>query len=245
MIKGMFLSDIHMPLNIDLTPIKDFARDFKPDIFILGGDVVDAQYLHGVDNMRAEAVDVKWYKRDVALARELMSDLHKASPKAEMVYLEGNHEERYVRLANKYPKVFGDIFKFGRDIAPKNFRFKWVPYGDYSSHYIVGDTIFMHGNIWPDHHAKAYALRHLPYKVVYGHLHHFQAYTTHRALLDQSPRYALTAGCLSELSPDWKKGEAHQWVNGFVSFVSDGTTTVPTAHLIENKMFAIGGKIYR
>jgi hypothetical protein len=55
----------------------------------------------------------------------------------------------------------------------------------------------------------------------------------------------MTAGCLTKLAPDWKKGEAHQWVNGFVSFISDHGITVPTAHLIEGGKFNVGGKIYQ
>jgi len=104
--------------------------------------------------------------------------------------------------------------------------------------------VFTHGDIYPELNAKPYALRYSPYKVCYGHLHHFQAYTAHRALLNESPRFAITAGCLSTTNPDWKKGKANQWVNGFVSFVTDGKTTTPTVHIIDGGRFIAGNKIY-
>lgn len=241
MIKGIYLSDIHMPDNIDLKPVFEFIKDYKPDQIILGGDIIDAKGMHGVESMSAAQVDTSNYDRDCDLIVNLVQQLYTLSPSAKIVYLEGNHEERYRRAQTKYPKVFD--FDIERDAIPD--FVKWVPYGDYESFYRLGDTLFIHGNIWPDLHAKAYALRYTPFKVVYGHLHHYQAYTTHKATLDMSPRYAVTAGCLSTLAPDWKKGEGHQWVNGFMTFISDGKTTIPTAHMIEKGMFAIGGKVYK
>lgn len=245
MIKGMFMSDIHLPLSIDLRPVKAFIKDYQPTEITLGGDIIDAMGMHGVDSLPASSVDVSLYERDTNIAKEFIRELSDLSPNAKFIYLEGNHEERYQRLANKYPKVFGKAFNFKRDALPKELNIKWIPYGTYDSYYALGDTMFIHGNIWPDLHAKAYAMRYTPFKVVYGHLHHFQAYTTHKATLNMSPRYAVTAGCLSELSPDWKKGEAHQWVNGFVTYLSDGKVTIPNVHLIEKGMFHVGGKIYK
>lgn len=243
--KGVFLSDIHMPDNINLRPVLDFIKDYQPQVVILGGDIIDAKGMHGVESMSASQIDVGNYNRDIKLLRDLFQKISRVSPKSTYIYLEGNHEERYQRIARKYPKVFPDTFNIPRDGVPPGVNVTWVPYGDYSSFVVFGDTIFTHGNIWPDLHAKAYALRYTPFKVVYGHLHHFQAYTTHKATLDMSPRYAVTAGCLTTLAPDWKKGEAHQWVNGFVSFISEDGVTIPTVHMIERGMFAVGNKVYR
>lgn len=240
--KGVFLSDIHMPDNINLSPVVAYVKDLKPSLIILGGDIVDAKGMHGVDHMPLSAVDVWNYTRDIVLIRDFVGKLKRASPNARIVYMEGNHEERYRRLAIKYPKVFAEKFNIPRDAGIP--WLNWVEYGTYGSYIQVGDCIFIHGNIWPDLHARAYAVRYTPNKVVYGHLHHFQAYTTHRASPSQSPRYAVTAGCLCKLDPEWKKGEGHKWVNGFVSFISENGVTVPTAHLIEGGKFNVGGKIY-
>lgn len=241
----MFLSDLHLPKSIPLNGVFDYIKDYSPDIIILGGDIIDADGLHGVDSMKAEAVDLAWYKRDCELIKGIMVKLAKAAPDATFIYLEGNHEERYARLARKYPKVFGDTFNFMRDAIPLPMLTQWIPYGNYDSFFEFGDTLFVHGTVWPDNHAKLYALRHVPYKVVYGHLHHFQAYTTHRANPRMNPRYAVTAGCLCELTPEWKKGEPHQWTNGFISFIYDGKTVIPTVHMIEKGVFNVGRKIYK
>lgn len=243
--KGIFLSDIHIPENINLTPVLNYVKDFNPDIIILGGDIIDAKGLHGVESMRADQIDIEWYERDVKYLNDLLKDLQERAPKAEVIFLEGNHCERYTRIMKKYPKVFKGRFNFQRDAVPKDMKFKWIPYNTEKSFYKIMDTIFLHGNLYPDLHAKKYALDYTPYKCIYGHLHHFQAYTTRSNMAARDPRYAVTAGCLCHVTPEWKKGSPNQWVNGFVSFVVDKKKVIPTIHMMENNKFYVNGKEYK
>jgi hypothetical protein len=67
----------------------------------------------------------------------------------------------------------------------------------------------------------------------------------HSAMPELAPHYALTAGCLSTVAPEWKKGQPNCWINGFVDFFSDGKITTSTAHIIDTQgRFQIGGRIY-
>lgn len=240
--KGIFLSDIHLPDNISLKGIIDYVGDLRPDVIILGGDIIDGEGLHASESMKAEEVKMSWFERDVELARNFIADLRKASPKASVVYLEGNHEQRYARLQTKYPELFKKTLDFRGAMKP--LVEQYIPYATAQSYYRLGDTVFVHGDIFPDLHAKPYALRYSPLKVIYGHMHHFQAYTVHRALMHQSNRYGVTAGCLSTLNPAWKRGQANQWVNGFVSFTFTAKVLIPTIHLMEHEVFSVGGKVY-
>ena len=244
-IKGVFLSDLHMPENINLKPIIDYISDLKPDLIILGGDIIDAKGLHGLDSRPLSSFDSSWYDRDCILLSKLLVDLHMASPKAKFVYLEGNHEERYTRLMVKYPKVLKGRFNFIRDCTNASMNIKWIPYATYESFYRLGDTVFMHGKDYPDLHAKKYAIDNAGLKCIYGHLHHYQSYTTRTSIAVKRPHYAVTVGCLSTTKPEWKKGAPNQWVNGFVSFVYDGKTVLPQVHLIEKGKFYVGGKEYK
>ena len=241
---GLFISDLHMPYNISLIPLLRYIKDIKPAVIILGGDVIDAEGLHACESIKAETVKIEWLYRDIGYARTLIEAIYANSPKTAVIYLEGNHEQRYRRLQVKYPDLFQETLNFQGVLTKALPKVKYIPYGTAESYVKIGDTVFTHGDIYPDSHAKPYALRYTPYKVVYGHLHHMQSYTAHRALLNESARYAITAGCMCSLNPAWKKGAANQWVNGFVSFFTDGKMTTPTVHLIENGKFAIGNKIY-
>lgn len=240
---GIFLSDIHGPSEaIPLGGIFAYIRDVRPTYIVLGGDVIDATGLHAAESMRAEDVKLAWFERDVHYAKMLCASFFSAAPRAQIIYLAGNHEERYARLQQKYPDLFGKTLDFEKAIKKSVSRY--IPYGKASSYFLLGDTVFAHGDIFPEAHARKYATRYAPRKVVYGHQHDFQAWTMHRALVNDTPTYGLSVGCLCSLNPAWKKGIANRWVNGFVTFVTDGVTTTPSVHLMQDGKFEIGGTIY-
>ena len=252
-IKGVFLSDIHeshldrkKSESIDRRGIEKYVADFKPDILILGGDVIDGANLHGVESFSKTSFNPAWYERDKLLLERVIKPLHDTRPRGcRFVFLEGNHEERYTRLARKYVKYKGQ-FNFKRDVFDKlDIDVKYVKYAEYGNHYKVGDCIFIHGHIYPTHHAQSYGLQYSPYKVWYGHIHDFQIHSTHTAGPHVKSRYAGTAGCLCKKGPVWKKGIPNKWVNGFASFVSINGVTTVTPHIIEKGWFNVGNKIYR
>lgn len=246
---GVFLSDIHLPFEINLSGVMAYIKDLKPDEIILGGDIIDADGTFGIDGWTADQVEkvgFKLYDRDVALLRSLLDRLHKASPKSKIVFLEGNHEERYRRPKNRYPELLKNRFNLEKDGIPDAVKhnFKWITYGDYDSFYRVGDMLFTHGTIFPDAHAKKMAMAYLPNKIVYGHIHDFQSYTTHNGDPRKPGRYAVTAGCLCGRLPDYKKGHPNKWANGFVTWASVGGVTSAYPIMIEKWGFTVGGKRY-
>jgi hypothetical protein len=251
---GVFLSDIHFPENISLKPVLHYIKHLYKQcsvnknkfLIILGGDIIDAKDMYGIESMQASQIKLEWYERDCKLILSFVRHLLDIAPKAELVYLEGNHEDRYSRTMRRYPDAWGSRFDFNRDVITKVFpKAEWIPYGSYHSYFKLGDCYFIHGT-WPlpDHHSKKIALNHTPYKVGYGHMHTWQATTIHNAISDIPARYAVTAGCLCHLAPEWKKGSPHQWICGFLDFVSIKGTTTLTAHVIEKGRFQVGGKLY-
>jgi len=251
---GVFLSDIHLPDEINLIPVFKYVNDLYRQamsdknsfLIILGGDVVDAKGMHGIESLSASQIKSEWYERDKQLLSKFLMALQGVAPRADLVYLEGNHEERYKRIMVRYPDAWGGRFDFNRDVVKHVFpKARWIPYGTYDSYFKLGDTIFTHGNVYPTHHAKKYAEVFAPFKVVYGHLHHFQAHTIHSAMPTLPPHYGVTAGCLTHTAPEWKKGQPNCWINGFIDFVSEAGITTPTVHLIEKGKFTIAGKEYK
>lgn len=242
---GVFLSDIHLPFNIDLSPIFKYIKDLQPDQIILGGDIIDADGTFGIDGWTADKVQsdgIPAFNRDVKLLRKLLQTFQEIAPKAKLIYLEGNHEERYRRPLQRYEELLKGKFDL---IKAVEFRGKWIPYGDYDSFYRVGDMLFTHGTIFPDAHSKKMAMAYLPSKVCYGHIHDFQSYTTHNGDPRKPGRYAVTAGCLCGRLPDYKKGQPNKWVNGFISWACIDGVTTPTPILVENGKFCVGGKVYK
>lgn len=246
MYKGMFIADFHEPYVINLDGMFSYMKDFQPDVVILGGDIIDATGTHGIDAFTPDRIErdlFKFYSRDCVLMHATVLRVKSAAPKAKIVFLEGNHEERYQRAMARYPELLKGKFNFERD-AMKGMGVKWIPYGNYNSFYRVGDALFTHGTIYPELHAKKYAYFYSPDKVIYGHVHDYQAFTMHRGDPTKPAKYAMAAGCLCQLTPEYKKGAPHKWANGFVSFVSRSGITIPTAHMIEKGHFNVGAKEY-
>lgn len=242
-ITGVFLSDVHLPYEINLKPLLNYIKDLQPNQIVLGGDILDGPD-HGVDSWTMEQVEKRGYmcyERDVKLLKAFMVMLKWAAPKAKIIYLEGNHEERYQRLVRRYPNTLKSRFRLDRDACPEA---KWIPYGDYDSFYKVGDMLFTHGTIFPDSHSKKMAMAYLPNKVTYGHIHDFQSYTTHNGDPRKPGRYAVTSGCLCGKVPDYKKGQPNKWINGFTSWICVNGVTTASPILIEKWGFAVGPKFY-
>jgi hypothetical protein len=251
---GVFISDIHIPDHIELKGVFEYIKDLSVQAkkqkarfeIILGGDILDAKGMHGIDQLPAQSIKLEWYERDKKLLYDFLTELKGICDPDKVVYLEGNHEERYQRIMKRYPDAWGSRFDFNKDVLQKVFpKAEWISYGTYESFYQVGDCLFMHGTMYPENHAKQYVLKYLPSKVVYGHLHHYQAFTYHSGNPALPPRYAVTGGCLSHLAPEWKKGTPHMWQNGFVDFISENGVTTPSVHLIEKGKFYVGGKEYK
>lgn len=252
---GAFVSDIHLPDEISLVGVLSYLKDLRTQAakekagftLILGGDILDAKDMHGVESLTAQQIKLSWYTRDTGLLDAFLRKVQQhIGSDVEVVYLEGNHEERYGRIMKRYPDAWGGRFNFHKDVVTKVFpKAKWIPYGTYDSQFKLGDCIFTHGTIYPENHAKKYATVYAPFKVVYGHLHHYQAFTIHNAMPNTPAHYAVTAGCLTHLAPEWKKGHPNMWQNGFVDFVSIDGVTTPTAHILDHKgRFQVGGTIY-
>ncbi len=251
---GVFISDTHFPDNINLSPVLSYIKELyqtakkQKDSFvvILGGDIIDAEGLHGIESMSASQIKLDWYERDVKLMNDFLLSLKKVCSPNLVVFLEGNHEERYDRIMRRYPDAWGKRFDFNRDCLKKVFpKSNWISYGNYESYYKLGDCVFKHGTLYPENHAKKYAMIGLPNKTIYGHLHSIQAFTYHSDMPTLPPRYAITAGCLSHLSPEWKKGAPHMWCNGFISFTSQNGVTTPTVHIIEKGKLFVSGKEFK
>lgn len=243
---GVFLADLHMPNNINIQPVLNYIKDLNPDIVILGGDIIDGKGMFMAESLPASQIKMEWYERDSKLLDELLLSLRKVTGlHTKLVFLSGNHENRYFNIEKKYPDAFKNRFDFQSIVKKRFSNSVWVDYNTYDSYYKIGDCIFMHGRIYPQNHAKKYAENLNPYKVVYGHLHSYQAYTIHNAIPSTPARYAVNGGCLTKLAPEWKKGSPNMWLGGFVSFVSVDGETTPTAHLIDSKgRFFVGNKTY-
>jgi len=96
-LKTLVLNDIHVPFQSARwqKKLNEYINKEPPDKIVLAGDIADLYSLstHGNKHPRWEN------KLDVETAAwgDWMDDLRQSNKKAEIVYLEGNHEHRWTR----------------------------------------------------------------------------------------------------------------------------------------------------
>lgn len=227
-LKGLILFDIHYPVNIDLgAALKNAQKD--NDIVILGGDILDMKYLHGLNGKKAHYFDPDVYEADIKWVASLCKMIRKTYLKkgGKLVYLQGNHEERMNRWIKKYPTY--KRYAFSKHIKP--LVNTYIPYGGYESYYILGDSIITHGTVWTDAHAKR-MLASYGRKVLYGHCHDFQVYSDRTHNMNKHSKFAMSCGCLCTKAPDWKNSP-NRWVNMYVPFVVIKGILIPKPYLLE------------
>lgn len=106
--KVVTLPDIHYPYNISLTTIEKFLSDYKPDVLIYLGDLMELEYLSFFERDNKLIVGDKLKKEYDEIMR-LMDKHIKLSGASEVYYVEGNHEYRVKRFLETYPAGTGFI----------------------------------------------------------------------------------------------------------------------------------------
>ena len=243
--KVMVTSDYHIPYqNNDAVEItKRFAKDYKPDVFVINGDFLD---LYRVSKFDKDPERKYTVADEISKGRRLLKALRKTlGSKTEMYFLEGNHENRMQKFLWRNPELDGlSDLKVENLLRLKDYGIKYIGVDhDYWStltgHLKTGDTLIMHGDArlngaslskYAGYSVKNTMLGGVQQNVIIGHNHRL-------AQIHHRTPYALLkgaeGGCLCKLP-----GNVN-WQNGFVTYelIGDKMVNLRT-HLIEdNKLY--------
>lgn len=201
--KILILSDIHIPYHdIDaLSTAIQCGIDEGVDTVVLNGDALDC---HMISDFVKDPKKRK-FKDELYAMRTFIYELRQIFPNAEIIYKEGNHEERYWRYMRvKAPELFDiDAFDFASLCHLDKYNVQWI---EGKNKLNVGSLSIFHGHEFGKQFipsvnvarglflkAKATALS--------GH-HHQTAEHTERDV-NGKVITCWGVGCLSELSPDY------------------------------------------
>lgn len=237
--KIVVLPDIHLSeeLSRAYQLVKRFIKKEKPDTIILLGDFMDVSALSAWDSDKRRLMEGKRWLRELNIANKELDFLQTHSK--EIVYLEGNHEDRVTRYLDRHPIMEG-LIEIQPGLRLKERNIKWV--GNMVLHK-VGKLYMTHGWYTTTYHAKKH-LTVIGGNVCYGH--------THRAMSDMlnmqlhKPTMAWGLGCLCGKEPEWMRGRPANWINGFaVVYLNDktGEFNLYPINIISNK-FIWNGKEY-
>lgn len=246
-LKGFIIPDVHFPKH-DVrayNAVMEYAKDFKPDLFINLGDLGD---FSGVSHWNSKRYRVKAdypVKRDLDMCYEHHRLQREISPKSEIYTIGGNHDEEWPdRWLEDHPEMIG-YFDYERDMGFKDFNVKYIKRKDQPLK--IGKLRFVHGWFCNLHHAKKHA-EHIHNNIVYGHAHDVQMFTPK----NYEPQHRFTSICLGHLSDEKKaeylRNQPTNWILAFGVFYMDRVTgefTIYPIMLPNRRFYGLDGKLYK
>jgi predicted phosphodiesterase len=201
--KILILSDIHIPYHdIDAISVAiQTGLDEGVDTVVLNGDALDC---HMISDFVKDPKKRK-FKDELYAMRTFISELRQTFPKAEIIYKEGNHEERYWRYMRvKAPELFDiDAFDFASLCHLDKNNVQWI---EGKNKLNVGGLSIFHGHEFgkqfiPSVNVARGLFLKTKANAMCGH-HHQTAEHTERDV-NGKVITCWGVGCLSELSPDY------------------------------------------
>jgi predicted phosphodiesterase len=234
----LWMSDIHLP-NHDIDAINlatKFGIDKKINCIVLGGDILDNTPFTSHDSPPPSADDVRdWFE----YAEILFSHLRTLFPKAHIVWIEGNHDNWYVRyLMKKAPMLFNDeYFRLPQRLNLKKYN---IDFHDQNVILRAGKLHMAHGHtivrgvFAPVNAARGVFMR-AKSSMMVGHVHTTSNHS--ETTIKEEPISCWSVGCLCTLAPDYDPHNTkHNLGFAHILVEKDGSFAVDNKRIINNKI---------
>lgn len=226
-----------------------FLIDSQPDQLIVAGDLFDFAEISEYDRHKRNYIGTAELARKVEAEIQwgigVMDALDCALPKADKVFIMGNHCARYEKYATYEQAQFHPddrLLQNRLDLRGRGWKFI-----DLGGHYRAGKLYFMHGEkINGDLFAKNAAIK-FRKNVRLWHHHTNQSYCI-TSPLDSSDTVEVKAvGCLCEKDPMYMKGLTNRWINSFLvaHILPGGNFQDFTVNIVGDRFVTPDGKLYK
>lgn len=221
----------------------DVAREQDINEIVLLGDFAD---FYNVSSHGKDAGIRETLRFEINDVQKRLKDLSLFFPKANKIYIVGNHEWRLHRYINSNcPDLYG-IVDLELILNCADNKFKLIPYGPNQFHKVLNSKLLARhepiaGGIHCAHGTVAKAL----HSVIFGHTHRIQE--SQIVSIDGKNLRGISCGWLGDPKHEvfsYLKNH-HQWASGFsiVRTIPDGTWFNELIHIINGKCFS-NGKFY-
>lgn len=218
--KTLVLSDIHVPYH-DVKALEialDYGDRWKPDSILLNGDTID---FYAISRWQKDPEE-RNLAQEIEKTRQLVMHFRERFPKAQLIWKNGNHEDRWESyLWSKAPELCGmSEFEMRKILWLDDHGFDFVhskqkiKAGKHLT-IIHGHEVFGAHN--PVNPARTIAMK-LKVCAIKGHNHQTSEHTERTA--DDKYIACWSTGCLSELSPDYMP--FNNWNHGFATVELNG-----------------------
>lgn len=221
----LVIGDAHVAPKQDLrrfTWARHLIEDVGPCRIVIIGDFVTMDSLSAWDKDKRKMMEGRRYHADINAGREALElMLDGVDNNIEIVYTEGNHENRTDRYLDYHPELEGQInieHDLLRDVRAEGFTVEYVRYKEDWTHRGVSFThvpIQENGKPVTGKYAVQKSLGIYHNSVVFGHTHKLDTAGEHR---HNAPHLnqALNVGCFFEHVDEYAKGSVTSYWRGLV-----------------------------
>jgi predicted phosphodiesterase len=233
------VSDIHYPYEDEKAEeiARAFLLDYDPDMIILNGDIVDCYAVSSYVKDIKKKMDIQ---EELDYGKRKLQEWVDLFPKAEIKYLEGNHENRFSRLIRNNAPALAALrtLSIEDNLDLKDIGIEWIPeWQDLQ----IGDMMFVHGHAVRKNGGASARAHFETYgcSLLIGHCHRLSVtykrnkYGTH-ALIEN--------GTLCDIDVEYAKFP--DWHQGFTTLEFDGDDFVVEQHPIVDHKLIANGKVY-
>lgn len=123
--KIAIISDIHVPFqhDEDLNRALLEIKNEKPDAIVIAGDLVDFWELSKFDKVPNFG---KLVKEEIALAKDILTEIRRDNPQAKIYLIEGNHEFRIKAYAIRNAPALYDEYFLRDALELSKLKITWV-----------------------------------------------------------------------------------------------------------------------
>jgi len=204
------IPDTHLEVGLEPSlayrTAKKFCRDYKPDVIVHLGDLLDLSYLSKFTANSPLLVEGRRYGSDCNLAERELAEWRGLAGRME--FIEGNHDNRVARYVERFPALEGHM------IIQADYKIVELDIGftEFNKVLSIGKLNFTHGWYYNKYHAMKH-LNSMGDHIFYGHTHDHQA-VVQPVRAKRDPHMAMSLGCLCELNPQWRRNWPTEWING-------------------------------
>lgn len=208
--KSVFIPDIHSPYidGVAFRTMLAFLRFFKPDVVFIIGDVIDFYQLSKFSKNPSRLMELQ---TDLDSAILSLQQIRKATPKAKIYFLKGNHEERLTKFLWTRAAELVSL----RDLTVphllnlKEMDIEYVESGSMVYH----EFLVKHGNLVRARsgYTATGEMEKSGISGISGHTHRLsQVYKTNY----NGMTTWIECGCLCQLNPEYAEGQIVDWQHG-------------------------------
>jgi predicted phosphodiesterase len=209
--KVLFAGDFHAPYQDErcLSSFLQFSNWFKPDIIFLIGDVIDFYAISRFNKDPNRSLEIQ---DEIDCAKNILSQIRRFNPKAGIVFIKGNHEERLKKYLWSVAKELANLKELSIDrlLGLKELNILYEDKGRLEHR----GLIIKHGSVvrkYSGYSARA-EFEKTGRSGVSGHTHRANVYYQN----NDGGEYAwMECGCMCRKDQEYMEGEIPNWQRGW------------------------------